>query len=76
MNRWAVTAAVMGFFALAFVAWLGGCTTFRCAIRGLIGAGIVYVLVRFALKVLVNVIAETLAKTQMSPEEPTERPKR
>ncbi len=66
MTQWAVTAAVMGFFLLAFAGWLGGCTIFRCAVRGLIGAVVIFVAVRLLLKLFVRIVAETMAKGQMS----------
>ena len=68
MNRLALTCAVIGLFVLAFVAWLGGCTPFTCATRGLIGAVVIFVAARLGLKLLVAVVADTMARSETSRE--------
>ena len=73
MNRLALTCAVIGLFVLAFVAWVGGCTPFTCATRGLTGAVLIFVAARLALKLLVAVIADTMARSGTSRETPGER---
>jgi len=65
MNRTALTIAVMAFFVLAIVAWAGGCTTFACAVRGLIGAAATYLIVRIAYKLLVRIIADAMVRSQL-----------
>ena len=74
MNRMALTMAVMAFFVLALVGWLGGSTTFTCAVRALIGAGAVYFLTRFALKLLTNIVADAVVKTRMAQEQDKKGP--
>ncbi len=74
MKRVALSIAVMGFFVLALVGWLGGCTMFTCGVRALIGAGVIFLIVRIAFKLLVGVIADTMVKARMSRDEESERP--
>ncbi|KPK86764.1 MAG: hypothetical protein AMJ81_00435 [Phycisphaerae bacterium SM23_33] len=56
----------MGLFVLAGAAWLGGCSTFTCALRGLIGGVIIYLGARVALKLLASIVADTIVKAKMS----------
>ena len=73
MNRLAVTFAVMGFFVLAIVASLGGCSAYTCAVRGLIGAAVIFVATRLGFKVLVAVIADAMSRSEVSQEHTDER---
>ena len=73
MHRWALTTGVMGFFALAIVAWLGGCSTFTCAVRGLAGGAAIYLVARFALRLLVGIVADTMVRARMSQQHRRER---
>ena len=66
MNRIAMIIGVTGFFAVAIVAWLGGCTPFRCATRALLGDVVTYLGVRFSLKLIVNIIADAFVKARIS----------
>jgi hypothetical protein len=73
MNRIALTIAVTGLLVLAIVAWLGGCSPFRCALRGLIGGVVIYVGARFALKLVAGIVADTIVKARMAQDQKGEK---
>jgi len=73
MNRLAITFAVVGFFVLAGAASLGGCAVYTCALRGVIGAAVIFVATRLGFKVLVSVIADAMSRPATSRERPNER---
>ncbi len=62
MKRLAWKIAVVVFFALAFVGWGSDVPTFTCAKRAAVGALIMYLLVRFAGLIMINIIADAIAR--------------
>lgn len=73
MHRIALTIAVMGLLVLAIVAWVGGCSPFRCALRGLVGGVAIYLGARFALKLVAGIVADTIVKARMSEDQKGEK---
>lgn len=57
MNRIAVKMALASFFALALVGWASGVDVLTCAIRAALGAGIVFLMTRMALRVAIRILA-------------------
>jgi len=62
MRQLTVTAATIGFFALAFVGWLSGVPVWICAARAAAGAAGLYVLLRLAGGAAVKIIADAAAR--------------
>ena len=57
-----MTIAILGFFALATLGWLRGSSMFACATRGLVGAVVLFVLVRVVSRILVRIVADTIIR--------------
>ena len=57
MRKAAKLTAILGFFGLALVGWLSGAGPYDCAVRGLLGAAVLYMLIRFGEYVL-NKVAD------------------
>ncbi len=62
MKRIAWKIAVLAFFALAFVGWVSDVPTFTCAKRAAIGALVMYLFIRFAGLIVINIIADAIAR--------------
>ena len=69
VRRMSVPIAVAGFFVLAFVGWASGVPPFTCAIRALIGAAVLYVLVTVAGRLIVNIVVESIIRDSREGEE-------
>lgn len=61
-RRIAVTVAIVGFFALAAVGWVSGLSVYACATRALVGAGVLFVLVRLVSRVLLRIVADAIIR--------------
>ena len=59
----AMTIAILGFFVLAGVGWFRGSSMYACATRGLVGAAVLFVLVRLVNRVLVRIVADTIIRS-------------
>jgi hypothetical protein len=57
-----MTAAVAVFFLMAFVGWASGVPPFVTGMRALAGAAIMFVLVRIAGKMAVNILVDAMIK--------------
>lgn len=55
-----MTISVMGFFAMAIVGWVCGLTPFACAVKATTGAAALYVVIRFAGWLAVNIITDVI----------------
>ena len=66
MRQLSMMAAVIGFFALAFVGWFNGVPVFVCALRALCGAVAVYLVMGLAGTVIVRIIADAAVDAQFS----------
>jgi len=64
MRQLAAIAAVIGFFALAFVGWFNGLPVFICGVRALVGAVAIYYVVGLAGTVAVRIIADAVIQAQ------------
>jgi hypothetical protein len=60
MKRTAVAVAVLSFFVLALVGWACGIPPHACAIRALVGAAVLLVLVRMAGSILIDMAVDAL----------------
>lgn len=59
----AITVAVVGFFVLAAVGWLRGSSVFACATRALVGAVVLFVLVRLVSRILLRIVADAIIRS-------------
>ena len=59
------------FFALAFVSWFSDLPAHECAIKGLIGAGIMYVVLTVAMKLIVSIMVSTIIRSSSEAQEGT-----
>jgi ABC-type proline/glycine betaine transport system permease subunit len=62
MRRYAVTAAVVVFFAMALVGAACGAEPLDCGLRGLAGAAAAYVLVGFGGRVVLSILADAVLR--------------
>ncbi|MHC4294574.1 MAG: hypothetical protein ACYSTL_03220 [Planctomycetota bacterium] len=77
MKRLAIIISVMGFFAMAFVGWFCGLSTYGCAIKALMGAVILYVVVhlagRWIVEIMVGAVIDNMQRQQQIRSEASER---
>ena len=66
MRQLAVTAAVIGFFALAFVGWFNDVPVFICGARALGGAVALYLVTGLAGTIAVRIIADAAVQAQVN----------
>ena len=66
MRRLAIMAAVISFFCLAAVGSLCEVPPFACAIRALVGAVVVFVLIKIVGGVFINIMVDTVVKNSSS----------
>ena len=65
MRQLAAIAAVIGFFALAFVGWFNDVPVFICGVRALGGAVVLYLVIGLAGTVVVRIIADAAVQAQV-----------
>ncbi len=65
MRQLAAMAAVIGFFALAFVGWFNGVPVFICGMRALGGAMALYLVISLAGTVAIRIIADAAVRAQV-----------
>lgn len=65
MRQLAAMAAVIGFFALAFVGWLNGVPVFICGARALGGAVVLYLVIGLAGTVAIRIITDAALRAQV-----------
>jgi hypothetical protein len=58
MRRVAATIALIGLFVLAFVGWYNGVSPETCALKALIGAVILYVVVKIVGEWVASMVAD------------------
>jgi len=66
MRQLAAIAAVIGFFALAFVGWFNDVPVFICGMRAMGGAVVLYLVTGLAGTVTVRIIADAAVRTQIA----------
>ena len=66
MRQLAAMAAVVGFFALAFVGWFNDVPVFICGMRALGGAVALYLVTGLAGTVVVRIIAEAAVQAKIA----------
>jgi hypothetical protein len=62
MRRYAITAAALGFFAMALVGWCSGRSPSCCALRAGVGAVALYVMVSLAGRMVVSIIVDAVIR--------------
>ena len=60
MRRFAATVAIMGFFVLTGIALIFDVPVFDSALRGLIGAAVLYVIVKIASRLVLNIMVDAV----------------
>ena len=63
MRRMALTVAMFGFLALAGIALASGVPTFDAAMRALGGAAVLYVVVSFGGKMVLNIMVDAIVNS-------------
>ena len=66
MRQLATAAAVIGFFALAFVGWFNGVPVFICGARALGGAVVLYLVTGLGGTIAVRIIADAAVRAQVA----------
>jgi len=69
MRRWAMLAASATFFVLALVGWASDVPPLACGLRAAAGAAVMFVLVRLALRVALNIVVDTMLRSRPPPED-------
>lgn len=64
MRGFAITIAVLGFFAMSAVGLECGVPVFPCAMRALAGAAGLYILAKLAGKVVLNIVVDAVVRDQ------------
>jgi hypothetical protein len=59
--------AVLGFFGLAVAGWVGGASPLSCAMKALGGAAVIYVLTTVLMRVMVQMIVDTMMENPGRP---------
>jgi hypothetical protein len=67
----AVTVAVTCFFALSFICWMSGLSTFVCCKRAITGAAIAYAAGAFSVKAINAILMNAIISSQMDQQEET-----
>lgn len=67
----AVTVAVICFFALSFICWMSGLSTFICCKRAIMGAAIAYAAGAFSVKSINAILMNAIISSQMDQQEET-----
>lgn len=67
MGRAALSVAVAGFLVLAVVGTCAGVSPFVCSQRALVGAAVLYVLVKVAGRMVLSMAVDTLLGTRGRP---------
>ncbi len=62
MRQWAISVAAVGFFGLAAVGWLCGQPPLICALRAAAGAVVLYVVVRVATRLALNILVDAVMR--------------
>ena len=62
----AVSVAVIFFFGLSLVGWIGGLSPFTCCKRSLVGAVVAYMTAAFAVKAVNAIMINAMIKRQIS----------
>jgi uncharacterized membrane protein YgcG len=63
VRKAALTVAVLGFFALAFVGWAHGAAPLDCGLRALLGATVLYVLVRVGERLVFSIMIDAIVRS-------------
>ena len=66
MRQLAAIAAVIGFFALAFVGWFNDVPVFICGMRALGGAVVLYLVIGLAGTITVRIIADAVVQARIA----------
>ncbi len=66
MRQLSVAAAVIGFFALAFVGWFNDVPVFICGMRALGGAVVLYLVVGLAGTITARIIADAAVRARIA----------
>jgi len=61
----AVSVAVIFFFGLSLVGWIGGLSPFTCCKRSLVGAGVAYMTSVFAVKAVNAIVINAMIQRQI-----------
>ena len=61
----AISIAVICFFAISFMAWLGGLAPFTCCKRAIAGALLAYVAAALAVKAVNAIVISAMVENQM-----------
>ena len=69
MRRYAMTIAIIGFFVLSGVGCLCGVPVGVCAMRGVVGAAVLYVLTTLAGKIILGIVVEAMVSRRDGTEE-------
>ena len=64
MKQLAAMAAVIGFFALAFVGWFNSVPVFICGIRALGGAVVLYLVISLAGTATIRIITDAAMRAR------------
>lgn len=64
MKRLAAMAAIVNFFALAFIGWLNGVPVFICGMRALGGAVILYLVICLGGSAAIRIIADAIMRAR------------
>ena len=70
MRRAASIVAVAGFFLLAIVGYCSDVPPLYCGLRAMAGGAVLYVLTRFAGRLLVNIMVDEIVRQRSSGTEP------
>ena len=73
MRRYAISVAVAGFFVMATVAYLSEVPVLVCALRGLAGAAVLYVMTHVAGKVVLGIVVDAMVRDRTGREPSSER---
>jgi hypothetical protein len=65
LRRITWTASIAGFFVLAFVCWLSGLPMDQCAIKALVGAAGLYVVLTVATRLVVSIMVSAVVQSSL-----------
>ena len=72
MKQFTVTTAIIAFFALALLGWFSGLSMFQCGMRAVAGSVVIYLLAELAVRLVINVMVDTIVAEKSRQLETTE----
>lgn len=72
MKQFTITAAIIAFFALALLGWFSGLSMFQCGMRAVAGSIVIYLLATLVVRLVVNIMVDTIVAEKSRQMETTE----